>query len=290
MQTLALGFVGVGNMGLPMTARLLQRGYRVTVHDRDERRVKLALAAGAEPARSPAEVARASDIVLVCVMYTGEVEDVVFGANGIASARGRATLVVDHSTIEVERARAMADRLRRDANVGWVDAPVSGGPPSAAEGTLAMFVGGEARDVERASPVLAALSRQYTHMGPLGCGLLTKMINQMFVGACFTTMAEAATFAQRAGLDAARIPHALAGGYADSLLLQRVWPKILAREFTPAAGYVFQMLKDLDLVAGVARGLAVTTPMTSQAAMLYRLLVQRGGGELDNSALTTLYE
>jgi 3-hydroxyisobutyrate dehydrogenase-like beta-hydroxyacid dehydrogenase len=285
-----LGFIGIGNMGLPMTARLLERGYRVTVFDEIPARVQAAVARGARAAGSAAEVAGASTQVHVCVMYTEQVEQVVFGPGGVVEAGASASLLVDHSTIDVARTRAMAQRLHEATGAGWIDAPVSGGPPSAAEGSLATFVGGTAADVERAAPALAALSRQFTRMGEVGSGLLTKMINQMLVSACFATMAEAARLAERTGLDATRVPAALAGGYADSLLLQRVWPKILARDFTPPAGFAFQLLKDLDLVAGVARAVGVATPVTAQVQTLYRLLVARGHGEADTSALFMLYD
>lgn len=290
MRTPELGFIGIGNMGLPMTGRLIERGWGVTVFDIDAARVRAAQARGARAASSAGEVARAAAIVHVCVMYTEDVEQVVFGPDGVAGTARADTLLVDHSTIDAGRAAAMARRLRESTGAGWLDAPVSGGPPSAAEGTLAMFVGGEARDVERAAAVLAVLSRQHTHMGPAGSGLLTKMINQMLVSACFATMAEAVRFAERAGLDASLVPRALAGGYADSLLLQRAWPKILARDFVPPAGYAFQLLKDLDLVVGLARGFRVATPVTTQVQTLYRLLVARGHGEEDTTAVFKLYD
>lgn len=285
-----VGFIGVGMMGLPMTERLLSRGYRVVVHDIDRTRVELAVARGARAAGSAAEVARASAVVLVCVMHTEQVEDVVFGTGGVTETAAPGTLLLDHSTIDAARAVTMAERLRREHGMGWIDAPVSGGPPSAAEGTLAMFVGGEAADVERARPVMTVLSRQATHMGAQGTGLLTKMINQMLVSTCFATMAEAVRFAERAGLDVARVPQALAGGYADSLLLQRVWPKIVARDFVPPAGYAFQMLKDLDLVTAIAQTTKTATPMTAQVQQLYRLLVSRGHGDVDTSGVFKLYE
>lgn len=290
MATGDLGFIGIGNMGLPMTERLLARGYRVTVYSRTRARVAAAVAKGARAAGSPAEVARASEIVHLCVMHTEDVEQVVFGPGGVAEVPGTGRLLVDHSTIDAARSAAMARRLRQERGAGWLDAPVSGGPPSAAEGTLAVFVGGDPADVERTAPVLRALSRRFTHMGANGAGLLTKMINQMLVSVCFATMAEALRFAERAGLDAAKIPEALGGGYADSLLLQRAWPKLLARDFVPPAGYAHQLLKDLDLVTGLARGFGVATPMTAQVQQLYRLLVARGHGAVDTTGVLKLYD
>jgi 3-hydroxyisobutyrate dehydrogenase-like beta-hydroxyacid dehydrogenase len=289
-DTQDLGFIGIGNMGLEMTRRLLQRGWRVTVHDIDHARVEAAVALGARAASSAAEAAHGRSLVLVCVMYTEQVEELVFGRRGVAEGAARGAILLDHSTIDAGRSAAMAERLRRERRMGWIDAPVSGGPPSAADGTLAVFVGGEVADVERAQPVLRDLARQATHMGPNGHGLLTKMVNQMLVSACFATMAEAARFAERAGLDVRRVPEALAGGYADSLLLQRVWPKIVARGFVPAAGYAFQMLKDLDLVTGIAQGTKTPTPVTAQVQQLFRMLVSRGHGDVDVSGVFKLYD
>ncbi len=287
--TFDLGWIGVGMMGLAMTGRLLARGHRLTVFDVDRGRVEAAVARGARAAASPAEAARSGEFVHVCVMYTDQVEQIVFGPGGIAEVARPSTLLVDHSTIDAGRSAAMAERLRRETGAGWLDAPVSGGPPGAAEGSLAMFVGGEARDVERAGPVLADLARRHTLMGSQGAGLLTKMVNQMLVSTCFAAMAEAARFAEKAGIDAGRVPEALGGGYADSQLLQRVWPKLMAREFVPPAGYAFQLLKDLDLVLDRARATGTATPITSLVGQLYRLLVSRGHGEIDTSGLYTLY-
>jgi 3-hydroxyisobutyrate dehydrogenase len=170
----------------------------------------------------------------------------------------------------------------------WVDAPVSGGPPAAEAGTLAIMAGGDEADVAAVEPVLATLGT-CTHMGPLGAGQVTKMVNLVLVLSNYCVLAEALALAEAGGVDPARIPSALGAGHAGSNLLQRLFPRLVARDFTPA-GYARQVLKDLDMVHGLARQLGVPTPMASQAANLFRTLVAKGHGELDGIAVLKLYD
>ena len=170
----------------------------------------------------------------------------------------------------------------------WVDAPVSGGPPAAEAGTLAIMIGGDEAAVTAVEPVLRQLGT-CTHMGPVGAGQVTKMVNQVLVLSNYCLLAEALVLAEAGGVDASRIPAALGAGYAGSHMLQRLYPRLVARDFAPA-GYAFQALKDLDMVYGLAKELKVPTPMTSQAATLVRTLVSKGHGELDGIAVLKLYD
>jgi 3-hydroxyisobutyrate dehydrogenase len=285
-----VAFIGVGNMGLPMSERLLRAGHHVRVFDRLPERMAAANARGAEPAASARAAAADADIVHVCVMWGDDVERAVFGPDGVARAGRAGQLLIDHSTISVERAVAMAARLKSETGAGWIDAPVSGGPPGAAEGTLAIFVGGSDSDFARARPLLQPLGRRVTHMGPVGSGLKTKMINQIFVGSAFAVIAEAVSMAERSGLAVDKVPEALAGGYADSAIMQRFWPKMHARAYEPPAGYLFQMLKDMDLVAEAARACQAPLPMAMQATQLMRMLVARGHGKNDCAAMFRLFD
>ncbi len=286
----AIGFIGIGLMGLPMTRRLLARGWRVTVYDLAPGKLPPAVEAGATAAGSPAEVAAASDLVLLCVLDTPAVEAVVFGAGGVVGSAAPDRLLVDHSTTAMTATRDMAARLQAETGMGWVDAPVSGGPPAAAEGRLTVMAGGEAADIERARPVIADLAGRFTHMGPVGAGQATKMVNQVIVGSTFAVLAEALALAERAGIDAAKLPECLGGGYADSAMLQRMYPRMVRREYTPPAGYLRQLLKDLDMVHDLAKAVQAPTPMTAQAANLYRLAAARGLSELDTIAVAKLYD
>jgi 3-hydroxyisobutyrate dehydrogenase len=172
---------------------------------------------------------------------------------------------------------------------GWIDAPVSGGPPASGNGTLTVMAGGEAADIERARPFFADVAGRFTHMGPSGAGMAAKMLNQLIVGAGHAVMAEAVVLAEAAGIDPARLPECLAGGLADSPLLQRLYPRMVARDFAPQ-GYVRQLLKDLEMVNEFAGALKAPTPMMSEALTLYRMLAHLGHTELDTAAVLKLYE
>ncbi len=283
-----IGFIGLGLMGQAFTRRLAACGHAVTGYDRLPDKVEAARGHGVEPGASAAAVTRASEVVHVCVMTADDLAQAVFGPDGIAAGGSAGKVLIDHSTTEVGTTRAFAGRLRTEAGMAWVDAPVSGGPPAAAAGTLAIMAGGSAEDLARVQPILADLGH-CTPMGPLGAGQVTKMVNQVLVLNTYCLLAEALALAEAGGVDAARIPEALGSGYAGSTMLERLYPRLLARDFAPA-GYARQVLKDLDMVHGLARQLNVPTPMSSQAASLYRILVAKGQGELDGLAVLKLYD
>jgi 3-hydroxyisobutyrate dehydrogenase len=240
-----LGFVGLGIMGGAMTRRLLERGWQVTVWNLEPERVPPLVEAGAVAAESPREVAEAAEIVLVCVLDTPAVESVVFGSSGIVEASRPGMILLDHSTIDPAATRDMAARLRERTGAGWVDAPVSGGPLAAREGTMTVMAGGAAADIAAIRPVIADLAANFTRMGPVGAGQTTKIVNQAIVGASYVLMAEALALAEAAGIDAKGLPACLAGGAADSSVLQRLYPQMAARDFAPPRAYARQLLKDM---------------------------------------------
>ncbi len=284
-----IAYVGVGLMGLPMVKRLLSLGYPVTAYDVLQKQNEAARAAGALVAGSPAEAARGAELVLLNLPTTDAVEAAVFGPAGVASVLQAPQLLIDFSTVKVAQGRDFAARLRQTTGCGWIDAPVSGGPPACASGTLTVMAGGEAADIARAAPLMADIATRCTHMGPSGSGLVAKMINQLIVGCSHAMLAEALLMAEAAGIDAARIPECLAGGYADSPLLQKFYPRMVARDFAPQ-GYARQLLKDLEMVNEFAGGLKTPLPVTGVALQLYRMLVHLGHAELDTTALFKLYE
>ena len=284
-----VGYVGVGLMGLPMVKRLLSQGYKVTVYDIVERQVRLAVSAGADAASSAAGVVQHADLVLLNLPTTDAVEAAVFGEAGVASAIEPPQLVVDFSTNEVARGKALAHGLHERTGCGWVDAPVSGGPPASGSGTLTVMAGGADADVARVADLMKVVAARFTHMGPVGSGLVAKMINQLIVGCGHAVMAEALLLAESAGIDAARIPECLAGGHADGTLLQKLYPRMVQRDFAPQ-GYARQLLKDLEMVNAFAGGLKAPVPMAGEALSLYRMLVHRGYAELDTAAVLKLYE
>ena len=289
MEHPRIGYVGVGLMGLPMVRRLVSLGYPVRAYDIMAAQLEAARAAGAQAAASPDDAARDAEIVLLNLPTTDAVEQLMFGVDGVATALKPPQLVVDFSTIEVARGKAFAARLREATGCGWIDAPVSGGPPASAAGTLTVMAGGDAADIARIAPLVADVASRFTHMGASGSGLAAKMINQLIVGCGHAVMAEALLLAEAAGIDAARVPECLAGGHADGTLLQKLYPRMAVRDFAPQ-GYARQLLKDLEMVNAFAGALKVPVPMTGEALSLYRMLIRRGHAELDTGALFKLYE
>ena len=289
MTRARIGYVGIGLMGLPMVKRLVSLGYSVAVYDLVGKQVDAARAAGAQGASSAAETVRDSDVIMLNLTTTDAVEQAVFGSNGVATALRPPQLVIDFSTNEVARGKGFAARLREQTGCGWVDAPVSGGPPASGTGTLTVMAGGTPDDIARVTSLMADIAARFTHMGPVGSGLVAKMINQLIVGCGHAVMAEALLLAESAGIDAARIPECLGGGHADGTLLQKLYPRMARRDFAPQ-GYARQLLKDLEMVHAFAGGLKAPVPMAGEALSLYRMLVHRGYAELDTAAVFKLYE
>jgi 3-hydroxyisobutyrate dehydrogenase len=284
-----IGYVGIGLMGLPMVRRLCALGYAVRAFDIVPTQLELAQRDGAAVAHSPADAARGVDLVLLNLPTPAAVQAAVFGPDGVAGAMQAPQLLIDFSTIKVEQGQAHAQRLLAQTQCAWIDAPVSGGPPASGSGTLTVMAGGDADDIERIRPLMHDVAARFTHMGPAGAGLAAKMLNQLIVGCIHAVMAEAASMAEAAGIDAARLPECLAGGHADGTLLQRLYPRMVAREFAPQ-GYARQLRKDLEMVNEYAAVLGTPTPMMGQALALYRKLIDAGHAELDTSAVFKLYE
>jgi 3-hydroxyisobutyrate dehydrogenase len=282
-----LGYIGIGLMGKPMVLRLLAAGHDVTVWNRNKDKLVPVLAKGAKAAASPAEVARASEIVMMCVTDQKAADEVLFSSQGVLSGGAIGKLVVDFSSIAPASAREFAKRFEA-IGMGMIDAPVSGGVPGAEKGTLAIMAGGRAEDIERARPVVMHLAQRFTRMGDSGAGQVTKLCNQIIVGSLFPVIAEAIRLAEAAGVDAKNLPEALKGGFADSLPLQIFGARMAARNFEPPLGTNNIMLKDLNNAAAVAREFGVTLSMAHTAAELYRLLGAQGKGEKDPAVLVEL--
>jgi len=285
-----LGFIGIGLMGEAMTRRLLDRGYEVTVWNLEPERLDTVVPHGARAATSPAALTAASDIVLMCVLHTAAVEACAFGPDGIATSARSDQIVVDLSTADPAATREFAARLKRDTGMGWVDAPVSGGPPAARDGTMTVMAGGEPDDIARVRPLMADMAANFTHMGPSGAGQTTKMINQAIVGTGYVVMAEALVLAERAGIDAALLPQCLAGGHADSNLLRKLYPQMQARDFEPPRSYARQLLKDMKAVKEFAHGLDLTLPVVESAAERYARYVEQGNEMADSASVVRLYD
>ena len=276
-----LGYLGVGMMGFPMTRRLINAGYDVTVWNRSAGKAAALIEAGAKPAALPRDVAATAGVIFMCLTDADAVAKVVFGPDGLAAVAGPGKLVVDFSSIHPDAARSIAARLKTKNGMRWIDAPVSGGTKGAEEGTLAVMAGGDAADIERARPYILAMARRLTHMGPTGAGQTTKLCNQVIVGCAMAVLAEAARLAVNAGIDARLLPEALTGGFADSIPLQLFVPRMVAGIHSPPMGHIATMLKDLDTVIDVARDTSSPVPMSALAAQLFRLAKSARGADAD---------
>jgi 3-hydroxyisobutyrate dehydrogenase len=284
-----LGFIGIGLMGRPMTLRLLAAGHEVAVWNRSRDKLDAVVEKGARAVASPAEVAAAAEIVMMCVTDQHAAHEVLFGRGGVIEAAEAGKLVVDFSSIAPASAREFAARLEQK-RMGLVDAPVSGGVAGAEKGSLAIMAGGRPEHIERVRPVVMHLAQRFTRMGGSGAGQTTKLCNQVIVGSLIAVIGEAIRLAEAAGVDATRLPEALKGGFADSLPLQIFGSRMASRTFEPSLGSSAIMLKDLENAATVARGSKVPLPMAATAIQLYRMLAAQGKGEQEISRLIELLE
>ena len=211
-------------MGQAFTKRLCSLDYTVIGYDLAAEKIATAGKHGVVPATAPAELTAQADLILLCVTSTDAVQQAVFGPDGVVEAGSPDKLLVDHSTSIVQSTRDMATALKDKAGMGWIDAPVSGGPPAALTGSLAIMAGGAEDDIAQAAPVMADLAAQFTHMGAVGAGQVTKMINQVLVLNNYAVLAEALALAEAGGIDAAKIPEALGAGHAGSNMLSAMYP------------------------------------------------------------------
>jgi 3-hydroxyisobutyrate dehydrogenase len=283
MTETTVGFCGLGTMGAAMAANVARAGYPLTVWNRTAGRAALPLAAGASEVPTPAAVGRAAEVVVICVSDTPDVEAVLFGEDGLAGGLAAGSLVIDCSTISPAASRDFGERLR-EAGVGFVDAPVSGGSEGAQKGTLTVMVGGSEEDVTRARPLLETMGSSITHMGPVGAGQTTKAVNQVILSGVYLGVAEGMVLAMKSGLDPEQVSTALAGGAAGSWVLQNRSGRMIANEY-PLGFRIALHLKDLGIALEQARAVGAALPVSAMAAQIEAGLVARGHGDDDNSAL-----
>ena len=282
-----LGWIGLGEIGLPMAVRLIGAGHEVVVWGRTAANLRPALDAGASAASSPAELASRCEAVLLCVTDGDAVEAVVFGAHGVAEGLRPGSVVIDHSTIHPETTRAAAERLRA-RSAGWVDAPVSGGAGGAEAGTLATFLGGHDADVARARVWVSAYASNITHMGGVGSGQVAKSCNQAIVASTVAVWAEVISYARRCGIDPDRLVDALAGGWADSAIRSVHAHDMVAGRFRRAPGLI--ILKDLEIIGDMARRSVSPMPVAAAVTSEFRSLVAQGREMGGVTAIVQLYD
>ncbi|GER79977.1 MAG: NAD(P)-dependent oxidoreductase [Anaerolineales bacterium] len=282
-----IGFIGLGIMGRGMTRNLLKAGRDVTVWNRTAARMDEFVAEGAKSASSPADLASRCDVILICVSDTPDVEQVLFGADGVNAGVKRGALVADHSTISPRKTVEMAKRLNAQG-AAFLDAPVSGGSEGAKNGTLSIMVGGAASDFERALPILQAYGKTVTHVGAQGAGQTAKLVNQILVVVNQLAASEALLFAQAGGLDLATTIDAVKGGAAGSWMLANRGPQMIVRDFRPGFTIDLQQ-KDLRLVLEAADEMGIPLLATGMVFQMYRALQAQGlGGEGNHSLVKAL--
>ncbi len=285
----SLAFAGLGLMGLPMSQRLLAAGHDLWVWNRSLAKCAPLLERGARAAERPAHLCAGADIVLLCLADTEAVRQVVFGDGGIVEGARAGQLLVDFSSLEPAATRRMAADLEARCGMRWVDAPVSGGVAGAQAGTLIAMAGGRVEDIERLRPIFAALGQRLTHMGEVGTGQVTKVCNQMIVACNAWVIAEALALAEAAGVDAACLAPALAGGFADSRPLQILAPRMAERRFEPVDWHVRTLLKDLDNALRLAGEQRSAAPFSELAARSMRRHGDQGYLQRDLSTLIDFY-
>ena len=280
------GFIGLGTMGRSMAANLIAAGHPLTVWNRSPSRAE---GLAATVAASPKDLGSACDIVFICVSDTPDVEEVVFGTEGVVHGMAAGSLIVDHSTISPTATAAMAERAA-GIGVAWVDAPVSGGSEGATNGTLAVMAGGPPSALERALPYLRAYSRTVIHVGDRpGSGQMAKAVNQVLVAVNQLAVSEALMLADAAGLDLGQTLAAVEGGAGGSWMLSNRGPQMIERDWRPGFTIDLQQ-KDLRLVLQAADHFGVPVPGVSLVFQLYRSLQERGLGAEGNHALVKALE
>lgn len=279
-------FIGPGLMGAPMIANLVRAGHDVRAMGRSEASRQRAVDAGAELCDDLATAVAGREFVITILPDTPDVEAIVLGDSGLAELMESGQVFIDMSTISASSSRRMHDALAAKG-VAALDCPVSGGEQGAIDGVLTVMAGGDAEALERARPVLEAMSSRITHVGPAGSGQLTKAANQIIVAANIQAVAEAIVLLERTGVEVEPALNALAGGFAGSAVMEAKRKAFLHGDFTP--GFRTELHnKDLRIVAAAVAENRLALPLNALVTQLLAAVKARGDGALDDSALLKL--
>jgi 2-hydroxy-3-oxopropionate reductase len=285
-----IGLIGLGIMGKPMARNLVKAGYTLVVHNRSRGAVDelVAESDAISAANTPREVAEQVKTIVTMLPDSPDVDAVVFGDDGILEAMGQGSLLVDMSTIAPATAIAVSEALVA-RGAAALDAPVSGGDKGAIAGTLSIMVGGEEADFERAKPIFDAVGKTIVHVGASGAGQTVKACNQVVVALNYAAVSEALVLGSKAGVDPEKIIEVLNGGLAASRVLEMRGPTMVQHNFEP--GFRVNLhRKDLGIAMAAAKENDVPLPVTALISQLFDALATNGRGELDHSALLTLFE
>lgn len=283
-----IGFIGLGIMGQGMVRNLLKDGFDVRVWNRTSSRMDPLVAEGATAGASPADVAENCDITIICVSDTPDVEQVVLGESGVIEGVKAGSLIIDCSTISPQVTQDISAKLA-EKDVHMLDAPISGGSEGAAKGTLAIMIGGDEAQVQRAMPAFEAMGQTITHVGGTGAGQTVKLVNQILVVGNCLAMCEALMFAQAGNLDLTKAYEAVKNGAAGSWMFTNRAPQIIDRDWRP--GFMIDLQqKDVRLILDAADKMGVPLPGTGLIFQLYRTLEAQGLGEEGNHGLVKALE
>jgi len=283
-----LGFIGLGIMGKPMAGHLLAAGHTVHVYDVVPESVKELAAKGAVASSNSKEVAQKSDIIIIMVPDTPDVEAVLFGKDGVAEGVKRGSIVVDMSSVSPLATKEFAKKLAA-MGVKMLDAPVSGGQVGAQNATLSIMVGGEPEVFEQIKPYFELMGKNIVHIGGNGDGQTCKVANQIVVAETIMAISEALLFASKAGADPGKVREALLGGFAQSRILDMHGKRMIERTFAPGFRIRHQQ-KDLNLALQGARALGMSLPGASIAQELLNAVAAQGDIDLDHSAMVLALE
>ena len=283
-----LGFIGLGAMGRPMAENLLRAGYAMTVYARRPEAVAPLTAAGALVAASPAEVARAADVIFSLVTTSADSVEVALGAAGIVNGADPGSVVVDMATISPRVTRSIAEALAR-RGIEHIDAPVSGGPAGAQGATLSIMAGGSPPVFARVRPLFECLGKTILHMGDHGAGQITKACNQLALTITAQAAAEALSLARGCGLDPARVHEALMGGVAASRVMDLFGRRMVTRDF--GTGIDTRLYhKDLAIALELAQDAGLPMPAGAAVKQQINAAMGAGDGSADFSALIRVLE
>jgi len=283
-----VGFIGLGIMGKPMAKNLLKAGFPLVVFSRSKGPVEELVKEGALSAGSPREVAERSEVIITMLPDSAEVKEVILGQDGVITGVKPNSVVMDMSSINPMVTREIAPVLKKKG-VEMLDAPVSGGETGAIEGTLAIMVGGEKAVLENSMEILKAMGKSIVHVGEIGAGGFTKLVNQIIVALNIATLGEAFSLGVKAGLDPQAMFQAIRGGLAGSRVLETKAPMIFERNFKP--GFKVKLHhKDLQNALSSGKELGVPLPLSSLVQQIFVSLMSKGKAESDHSALATFFE
>ena len=284
----AIGFVGLGVMGLPMAANLIKAGYNLTVHDIRREAMDALVKLGASPGENPKKVASVSKVIITMLPDSPQVEEVILGTNGVLEGALPGALIIDMSSVAPKTSIKVANEAALKG-IGMLDAPVSGGEPKAIDGTLSIMVGGKEEHFEQAKDILLSMGASALLMGEIGAGNITKLANQIMVALHLAAMSEAMVFAEKAGVDSEKVYHAIRGGLAGSMVLDAKMPLILERNFKPG-GPIRMHTKDLVNVRDTAFEIDAPIPLTAQVMEFMKALKADGKAEDDHGGLIQYHE